>query len=286
MGENLNICTPPRTLYVSDLDGTLLNSDSVISEESSHIINHLINRRDAQFTVATARTPATVVPLLGNLDVRLPYIVMAGAAMWDNVKSDYRFTNPIPQPTVESVCAVCERSGIHPFVYRRHGNVLRVHHYGELSASEAEFVAERRNSPFKEFILDDHDYTTSDDEALLIFSMHGFDHLERIYAQIRREVACSPICYHDIFGPETGIMEIYSCGTSKANAIKRLAAEIGAERIVVFGDNLNDIPMMQIADYSVATANAVDAVREFADEVTGTNDADSVARWILRDMGG
>ena len=44
-----------NTLYVSDLDGTLLNSDVKISENSKNIINTLIDK-GMNFTVATARS--------------------------------------------------------------------------------------------------------------------------------------------------------------------------------------------------------------------------------------
>lgn len=76
---------------------------------------------------------------------------------------------------------------------------------------------------------------------------------------------------------------MYAKGTSKAAAISRLAKSLDAGRIVVFGDNLNDIPMMRIADHSVAMSNAVNEVKEFADEVIGSNENDSVARWIAKD---
>ena len=49
------------TLYVSDLDGTLLNPDSRVSERSAAILNRLVER-GVMFTPATARTPATVQP--------------------------------------------------------------------------------------------------------------------------------------------------------------------------------------------------------------------------------
>ena len=54
-------------LFVSDLDGTLLNKASEVSENSRTIINELIEK-GVKFTVATARTHATVIELLeGNL---------------------------------------------------------------------------------------------------------------------------------------------------------------------------------------------------------------------------
>ena len=97
-------------------------------------------------------------------------------------------------------------------------------------------------------------------------------------------IACTIMCYHDIFDYDLGYLEIYAADTTKANAIRHLADELGVERVVVFGDNLNDIPMMKMADWSVAVGNAFDEVKACASEVIGTNEEDSVARWIVQDL--
>ena len=77
-----------KTLYVTDLDGTLLSSDSVVSVRSVDIINELIER-GAMITVATARTPATVANLLADMCLSIPAIVMTGAATYNLVSGRY-----------------------------------------------------------------------------------------------------------------------------------------------------------------------------------------------------
>ena len=59
---------------------------------------------------------------------------------------------------------------------------------------------------------------------------------------------------------------------------------MGADRVVVFGDNRNDIAMMQAADHSVAVGNAFAEVKATASEVIGPNIEDSVAHWIEKDL--
>lgn len=277
---------PARTLYVSDMDGTLLGEDSRLSPATVAKLNRIIGELGGLFTVATARTPATVVPLMQDVHARLPFIVIGGSAMWNPVTGSFEHTRGIDNPTIEAVADVFDHHGAYPFIYRRHGqDMLHTHHYGPLSPQEERFVAERQHLPLKRFFLNDPGYRHSDDEALLIFSMNRFAVLDAIASDLRHRVpSCSVMVYHDIFDPNEGYLEIFTAGTSKAAAIRQLASELGATRVVVFGDNRNDMAMMQAADYSVAVENAFPEVKAIASEVIGPNTADSVPHWIEQDL--
>lgn len=268
-----------NTLYISDLDGTLLDAQSRISTETASILNPLLDH-GLMFTVATARTPATVVPMLSELHTRLPFIVLNGAATWDSQKADYSHVSVIPPATVAAVCAVYRRHGMCPLIYRRHGSLIHVHHTGRLSAQEEVFVEERQGLALKKFILQSPHYLESPDPAMLIFAMHSYERLLPVYNEVRASVSCSAVLYHDIFDPSAGLLEIYAPGVSKAQAVKRMQAATGAERVVVFGDNRNDIPMMQAATVGVAVANAFPEVKAAATEVIGPNTACAVAHYI------
>lgn len=268
-----------KTLYVSDLDGTLLDRNSQLSEESISTLNRLINECGVNFTIATARTPATVVGIMERIHSRLPFIVMNGAATWDNIGRRFISTSPFDNSTLEQVCNIFEAHGLNPMVYRRNGNSIEVHHCGQFSPQEQEFVEERMRLS-KKFHLNDPAYKINDNEALLIFAMNDYSRLKPIYNDVIKHINCSSVCYHDIFDPSAGLMETYAPGVSKAVAIRRLADEIGAERLIVFGDNRNDIPMMKIADYAVAPENAIDEVKAVAHEVIGPNYTHSVTQFI------
>ena len=75
-------------------------------------------------------------------------------------------------------------------------------------------------------------------------------------------------------------LEAYSSEASKANGIKFLERYIEHDNLVCFGDNLNDIPMFELADEAYATANAVDELKEMATAVIGSCDEDGVARFL------
>jgi hydroxymethylpyrimidine pyrophosphatase-like HAD family hydrolase len=70
--------------------------------------------------------------------------------------------------------------------------------------------------------------------------------------------------------------------TDKLRAIHELCRHTGIDigNIVSFGDDLSDIEMLKSCGRGIAVSNALPSVREVADEITGSNDEDGVARYI------
>ncbi len=275
-----------KTLYVSDMDGTLLNNGSVLSQESIEKLNTLIDN-GAAFTVATARTPATVTSLMKDVNANLPFIVMAGCAEWKPKENEYSVVRFIDPTIVKSITEIFSKYGNTPFIYNKSGNTIVVNHTIQLTQQEREFIEPRIKTPLKrlETVESLAANTEEYDGVMLIFSMGKFDNLRKIADEIdKKGIPCTYNCYHDIFDTEQGIIDIYQEGTTKASAIKRLAQEIGAKRIVCFGDNLNDIAMMEEADWSVAVENAFEEVKVHADEVIGSNEENAVVNWIEKDF--
>lgn len=274
-----------RTLYVSDLDGTLLTSRTEISAESRRLLNEAI-ARGAQFTIATARTPATVAGLLRGVEMRLPVVVMTGAALWDTHTLTYSDICTIPPETVARLRRIYIDRDVPTFVYRLEEDRIVIYHSDDLTEQEREFMQQRIGNPFKRFEqvrIDNHGFPTQHDNVVLFYAMLPNERIERAYPEIK-QLDVNALMYHDMFGPEVAILEVFGPETSKANAVRRLAQRIGADRIVAFGDNLNDLPMLRIADVAVAVSNAVEEVRRRAHVVIGDHDDDAVARFILNDI--
>lgn len=277
-----------NTIYITDLDGTLLDPSSKVSPESLRILNKVI-KKGAMVTAATARTPATVEPLLEKLipsrtptgrDV--PAIVMTGAAYWNRHLHRYDYIRMMSLDDAEAVKAAFEKENVHPFNYCLGENeILNVYHPAALTTREDAFYQERRHLIYKRFHLGQEPAFPC---TVLFFGMGSPEKAERIVAQIRATTDCSAAWYRDIFNPGNALIDVYGPGCSKAEAVRDVATELGAKRIVVFGDNLNDLPMMNVADLSVAVENALPEVKAQADIIIGPNTADSVARFIEQDF--
>lgn len=274
------------TLYVTDMDGTLLGADSRVSARSAEIISHL-SRRGALITVATARTPATVVPLLRDTYTTIPAIVMTGAARW--LRFEHRFDRMTFVPAAEEAVIedTCRRCGIEPFVYTLSagGHIMQVYHGGHsLNKAEDGFYQERRGLDLKHFNLGCAVPASCHSRKILYFAMGEATAVFEAGRALEQSTACSISYYPDIFNPRVGMLEVFAPGVSKAAAIEQLRSDCGADRVVVFGDNLNDLSMMAVADVAVAVDNALAEVKAAAELVIGPNTADSVARFIEADF--
>ena len=105
-----------RTLYVTDLDGTLLAPDATVSAETARIMRRLA-ADGVMVTCATARTPATVDPLLADCNIPLPGVVMTGAADWDFAAKAYRNVKFITPEVVRAIDDIFAGETMKPFVY-------------------------------------------------------------------------------------------------------------------------------------------------------------------------
>ena len=260
-----------KTLYVSDLDGTLLQPDARLSERTVSLLNRSI-AQGKLFTIATARTPATVARILAGVDMKLPAIVITGAAMWDTVTGRYSHVCHFDPDAVAELLRIYAETDTSTFMFTLEYDMIDIYHQqGALLPLQKEFMEERLASPYKRFHIDPHGADTLPEDlshTILFYTMLDDAKASSTYDLIKDLPGVKAQYYHDIYGPRTGILEAFPSD---------------ADRIVCFGDNINDLPMMGVADLAVAVDNALPEVKAAADIVIGPNTSDSVAEFINLD---
>ena len=275
-----------KTLYITDLDGTLLNNDALMSGEASELVSEL-TERGAIISVATARTPATVEPILADTLTANELVVMTGAAIWNRAQSRFSSIKLLPAEDVEVMLKVFSDRGLRPFCYvlNEDNRFLDVYHPAkELTEHEKLFVYERAQLTLKGFHLGECCPPTSYGRVALFFGMGSKEEIVDVAELLSAKTDCYISYYKDTYTPELWLLEIFAPGVSKAQGVLDLKKRLGADRVVAFGDNLNDIPMLQAADVAVAVANALPEVKAIADCVIGYNTECSVPRFIRRDF--
>ncbi|WP_300949116.1 HAD-IIB family hydrolase [uncultured Duncaniella sp.] len=275
-----------KTLYVSDLDGTLMQPGAYLSQKTIDMLNRSIADRKL-FTIATARTPATVADIIKDVNMNIPAIVFTGAAIWDPKTKHYSSVKYMNPDAVRNLIDTYHRMHFPIFHFTLEGDVVNIYHIGgKLNDLEETFVKERIKSPYKRFHLSDDGTEISPDDiskTLIFYGMQPTELASAVHAEACELKGCRHQYYHDLYGPEIGLIDAFAPDATKAKAVMEMKEQTGADRVVVFGDNLNDIPMLEVADVAVAVENALPEVKEVADIVIGPNTADSVAEFILND---
>ncbi|MDS0528135.1 HAD family hydrolase [Clostridium sp. SHJSY1] len=263
-------------LYISDLDGTLLNSNALISNNSKILLNKAI-KNGINFTIATARTPATVIDILKDINITLPIITMNGSAIYNIKDNRYFYYLTIEQALVHKLQNIIAKENLSAFIYSIMDNHLFVYHKKLTHPHQIKFYEERKNTIYKTFL----EKSLPIDLKVLYFTIMDYeDKINSLYYKIKDIPGLSIVKYRDTYNKEIVNLEIYHESASKANAINYLKNYFHFDKLITFGDNLNDIPMFKISDECYAVINAVDELKEISTSVIKSNLDDSVAKFL------
>ena len=271
-----------RTLYVSDLDGTLLNEESRITSATAESLNRLMDE-GMLFTIATARTPATVVELMADVKLAMPVILMTGALVYDIASNSYLSVSSFPHEVSAQLLDAVRDNDLSPMLYYIEGSLLHVAYRPTADERQCAFMECRKGTPYKKYV-EIEGPLMAHPNTVLIFFMGAYDRLQAIYNRIASIEGHRSYLYCDSMQPEQGYLEIYPSGTSKAEAIRQVAQLVGADEIVAFGDNVNDLPMFDIAHRTYAPANALTEVKARATQVIAANGDEGVAKFLEQDF--
>ncbi len=270
------------TLYVSDLDFTLLRSDATLGARTVEIVNRLI-AAGHHFTCATARSYTSAICVTADLGLTLPLITYGGAVCFDPGRGAIDHLEPLLAMTVDAITSLtAAHPRVEPLLFAmvngRDRVCWRENHATDYVTS---FTARRAGDPR---LLPLPDWGALDDAAVFYATLIGErDDIEGLRSDLLPLLTdCFDTVGLDGYNPGQTWFEIMSTRATKAAGARRLAHQIGADQIIAFGDNLNDVPLFEVADHSCAVANAVPQLLHIADEVIPGNDDDGVAGWLQR----
>lgn len=268
-----------KTLYVSDLDGTLMHKDLKISDFSVKTINALVGKGVA-FTYATARSISSAGTITKDLKLKLPVITRNGAVLADNNTGKVIEKALFTEKEVEMLKDMLPELPKTGFVSCYFGDDMKKVFAGSLHTAELQ--------GYLDYYKDDPSVVSVSDLSEMFMGNPGYvtiigdkDEIEPLYIRTREYNGWECLFQKDIYRDEYWL-EIAPRNSTKAKSILKLKEEYGFDKLVVFGDSANDITMFRIADEAYAVSNAVDELKALATGIIGSNEEDAVAVYLSK----
>lgn len=263
-----------KTLFVSDLDGTLLNKSVRTSDFTNHTINDLV-ARGMVFSYATARSFYSSSKVTDGLNAAFPVILYNGAIMLDNASGQRLLTNFFRPEEIAEIRLRLTGSNVFPIVYAFVDERERFSVWPEAASQGVLNFCETRKGDVRTRIVHSEDELFAGE--IFYFTCIG-EGLSPLYEAMKDKYHCvSQIDLYD------GLpwLEIMPQTATKAHAALQLKEHLGRERIIAFGDGKNDIELFRVADEAYAVSNAAPELKAIATAVIGSNEEDGVAKWLI-----
>lgn len=272
-------CVVMKSLYLTDLDGTLLNRESTLSKRSSDIINTFI-KKGGLFSYATARSFNSSSKVTTGLDIALPVIVYNGGFIYDTIQKKFVHKTIFNKSEILKLIEITRKSGLTPLVYTLINNEEKIlwNNSSVLSNGFKYYLSNRVNDK-RLTPVDSLEKSFSGDIFYMTF-IENYNDLYPVYANIKNDIDFNIVFQQEIYRQEYWC-EIMPKTASKANAALKLKNLLDCDELIVFGDSLNDIPMFKIADKSFSVKNANDKLKQISTDVIGYNYDDSVALKLI-----
>lgn len=239
----VNISELPRRrnndiLFVSGLDDTLLTMNDSLSPYSKIELNRMISQ-GAKFTVSTRRTPASLVEVLGEVDLQIPVIAMDGAVLYDIRQNRYLRVYVMSKETIDEVLSFFRLIQVNCFINSFLGDIPIIYYPKQMNEIEQEEYEHYRKSPYRHYVQEDFSGKfPMNREAVYLYAIMEQERAEEVYEmlcgqefekklKVRLEAAKE--------FPGKTYLRIYNRNATKINMIEYLKEEIGADKIVTFG---------------------------------------------------
>ncbi len=266
-----------KTLFITDLDATLLNTNARISDFTRDTINALMEK-GMLFSFATARSDETALAVTRGLVPNVPIAVYTGAFLVEPKTRKKMISHFMSESEIKAVAGAVQKFSQIPIVYSVLDGRERFIYDLEISSDNVrKFIKTREKLGDRNFsVTGGFDKTLIGDIFYFAF-MEPREVLEPVYEFLKDKCNClfQPDNYTDNW-----FLEIMAEDATKAKAALELKSLVGAEKLVAFGDGINDIDLLKAADEGYAVENAEEALKAVATGIIGNCDDDAVARWL------
>lgn len=252
--------TEPK-LIALDLDGTTLNSKNEIPLNLKKLLITLVKHKKCRVVLASGRSLSSMKLLASDLGLTAPLVTLNGGVIVDPITIKIYKEQNLPPDTYKESLHILNTLDIDFVIFTSFG----------VYANEPSEITDILMKYTENEIQWIDDYLSIKNPVKILFIPKS----KESNIELKKQTSSLHI---DIIESGFSFTEIVPGGVNKGTSLKIVAnmLDIDAKEIIAFGDNENDIEMLNFVGTGVAMGNAPDHVKAEADMVTDTNDNDGV----------
>ncbi len=271
-----------KTLFISDLDGTLLTKEGKVSAYSSERLNAMLDR-GMLFTYATARSADSAKRATEALHITAPVVLYNGGLIYNFHERKVLRAVLFPNDVAEYVLSVLQNYAVNPFVYSAIDRKERVSWIMGAESEGMKRYLSYRSEDKRLFPVSSNDRLL-EGQPFYYKCIGPFEQLARVWNILKYDSRMICIFHQETYHQDFW-MEISPRAATKANAATFLKEYFNCDRLVCFGDSSNDSDMFDVCEEKYAVMNADDWLKAKSTSVIGYCEEDGVAKWLEANSG-
>ena len=260
--------SPKIRLLLSDVDGTLVPHDKVLTPATLHAVQQL-REAGIHFALTSSRPPRGLQMYLAPLALTTPIAAFNGGMIVDT-QNNVLEEHTIDDAVVPVIIGVLDDHGVPVWVYRGQEWYVR-------DATGAHVQHEADVCQFQPLTVANFD-GVSDGVAKIVGATDNVDALTKARLAIESHVGARVSATNS----QSYYLDVTSPDANKGAVVDYLAQrfDISRDAVATIGDAHNDVSMFERAGLSIAMGNAEDDVKASASNVTSSNEEDGFAHAV------
>ncbi|MBN2853500.1 MAG: HAD family phosphatase [Clostridia bacterium] len=265
-------------IYISDLDGTLLNDNAMLSDFTIDTIRKL-NESGIKFTIATARSYYTARSLIEQLDLKYPCILRNGSMIIDPVSKKTIYSKMMDYQLGVDIINDLKKFNLNPIVHCHIDDQEYVEYMSIENEGEAYYINSRLESHDKRLRkVNSYQYHDNCSFVSICSIQTGHEnHFDLLSDKYNDQ--CVIHTYKDSYSGFSWL-EFNYIGASKKTASEYLVNYLNEDGYIAFGDASNDLDMLKHAKKAYIPAQSYLHLSGYPFDLIENNNKDGVCRYL------
>ena len=284
-------------LVAIDLDGTMLDSYGMVSEETKKTIKK-IEEQGVNVIIASGRPIDSIKSIANEIDSKKYFISGNGAIIYDMEKDKIIYEKCMTKEKALEIIKICEENSIAYNVYTEKEILSTALKYNVLYYHKENLKKEESKKTKITIVKDMYEYVKNKENANFL-KITVCDETKSVFNSIIRKFKeIKDIEVLDVShmsrktirqGTEDFSIEYFYTEISRNNVDKWYAIQylmeklnIKQEEVMAIGDNINDKMMIENAGLGIAMGQSTPVVKDVANDIAPSNTEDGVAKILQK----